>query len=76
MAQEYTKSNVFGAGLNIPTKIRKAATDKSSWGKDFGGGVAPGQAPTSAPRSGGGTANGPAQLIQGIYTQPAGGRKI
>jgi len=76
MANEYMNSNVTGAGLTVPAKVRKAATDKSSWGKDFGGGVAPGQAPTSAPRSGGGTANGPAQLIQGIYTQPAGGRKI
>ena len=76
MANEYMNSNVTGAGLVVPAKVRKAATDKSSWGKDFGGGVAPGQAPTSAPRSGGGTANGPSQLIQGIYTQPAGGRKI
>jgi hypothetical protein len=76
MANEYMNSNVTGAGLAVPAKVRKAATDKSSWGKDFGGGVAPGQAPTSAPRSGGGTANGPSQLIQGIYTQPSGGRKI
>jgi hypothetical protein len=30
----------------------------------------------SAPRSGGGTANGPSAIIQGVYTQPSGGRKI
>jgi len=77
MANEYMKSNETAAGLVIPAKVRKAATDKSSWGKDFGGGVAPGQAPTSAPRSGAGTANGPATVIQGVYTQPSGGgRKI
>ena len=74
MAEEYTKSNVFGAGLNVPTKIRKAATDTSSVNKaDFMGGVGPGSAPMSAPRSGGGTANGPDQLTKGIYTQPSGG---
>jgi len=77
MANEYMNSNVLGAGLVVPAKVRKAATDTSSVNKsDFMGGVAPGQAPTSAPRSGAGTAKGPAQLIQGIYTQPAGGRKI
>jgi hypothetical protein len=78
MANEYMNSNVTGAGLVVPAKIRKAATDISSVNKaDFMGGVAPGQAPTSAPRSGGGTSNGPSQLIQGIYTQPTGGgRKI
>jgi hypothetical protein len=77
MANEYMKSNETAAGLVIPAKVRKAATDKSSVNKDFGGNVAPGQAPMSAPRSGGGTANGPSALIQGIYTQPSGGgRKI
>jgi len=78
MANEYLKSNDTAAGLVIPAKVRKAATDTSSVNKaDFMGGVAPGTAPTSAPRSGGGTANGPAALIQGIYTQPTGGgRKI
>ena len=77
MANEYMNSNVTGAGLVVPAKVRKAATDKSSVNKDFGGGVGPGQAPMSAPRSGGGTANGPATVIQGIYTQPSGGgRKI
>jgi hypothetical protein len=78
MANEYMNSNVTGAGLVVPAKVRKAATDTSSVNKaDFVGGVGPGTAPTSAPRSGGGTANGPSQLIQGIYTQPTGGgRKI
>jgi hypothetical protein len=77
MANEYMNSNVLGAGLVVPAKVRKAATDKSSVNKDFGGGVGPGQAPMSAPRSGGGTASGPATVIQGIYTQPSGGgRKI
>jgi len=77
MANEYMNSNVTGAGLVVPAKVRKAATDKSSVNKDFGGGVGPGQAPMSAPRSGGGTASGPATVIQGIYTQPSGGgRKI
>ena len=76
MANEYMNSRVYGAGLQIPTKTRKAATDKSSVNKDFGGGVGPGQAPMSAPRSGAGTAKGPAQVIKGVYTQPSGGRKI
>ena len=78
MANEYMNSNVTGAGLTVPAKVRKAATDVSSVNKaDFMGGVAPGVAPMSAPRQGGGTSNGPAQLIQGIYTQPTGGgRKI
>jgi hypothetical protein len=78
MANEYMNSNVTGAGLTVPAKVRKAATDTSSVNKaDFMGGVGPGQAPTSAPRSGAGTANGPATVIQGVYTQPSGGgRKI
>jgi len=76
MANEYMNSNVLGAGLTVPAKVRKAATDMSSVNKDFGGGVAPGQAPMSAPRSGAGTANGPSTIIQGVYTQPSGGRKI
>jgi len=76
MANEYMQSNVNGAGLVPPHKTRSKATDFSSAGSDFYGGVGPGQAPTSAPRAGGGTANGPSQLVQGIYTQPAGGRKI
>jgi len=78
MANEYMNSNVTGAGLTVPAKTRKAATDVSSVNKaDFFGGVGPGTAPISAPRSGAGTANGPAQLIQGVYTQPSGGgRKI
>jgi hypothetical protein len=77
MANEYMNSNVFGAGLQIPVKMRKAATDMSSVNSDFGGGVAPGQAPMSAPRSGTGTTKGPATVMQGVYTQPtAGGGKF
>lgn len=77
MANEYMKSNDTAAGLVIPAKTRSAATDTSSVNKaDFMGGVAPGTPNMSAPRQGGGTANGPSQLVQGIYTQPAGGRKI
>ena len=75
MANEYMKSNDNAAGLVIPAKVRKAATDKSSWGKDFGGGVGPGQAPMSAPRAGKGTSSGPSQVIKGVYTQPEGGRR-
>ena len=77
MANEYMNSNVTGAGLTVPAKVRKAATDKSSVNAINKTKPAPGQAPTSAPRSGGGTANGPATVIQGVYTQPSGGgRKI
>jgi len=76
MANEYMNSNVVGAGLTVPAKTRSKATDKSSVNKNFGGGVGPGQAPMSAPRSGKGTANGPSAIIQGVYTQPSGGRKI
>jgi hypothetical protein len=77
MANEYMKSNETAAGLVIPAKVRKAATDTSSVNKgDFMGGVAPATANVVPPRSGGGTPNGPSQLVQGIYTQPAGGRKI
>ena len=77
MANEYMNSNVTGAGLTVPARVRKAATDKSSVSSDYKSQPAPGQAPTSAPRSGGGTANGPSAIIQGVYTQPSGGgRKI
>jgi hypothetical protein len=77
MANEYMNSNVTGAGLTVPAKVRKAATDKSSVNAINKTKPAPGQAPTSAPRSGGGTANGPSTVIQGVYTQPSGGgRKI
>jgi hypothetical protein len=77
MANEYMKSNDNAAGLVIPVKMRKAATDKSSVNKDFGGGVGPGVAPMSAPRSGKGTSMGPSQVIKGVYTQPvAGGGKF
>lgn len=76
MANEYMKSNETAAGLVIPAKVRKAATDTSSVNKaDFMGGVAPGAAPMSAPRSGKGTPNGPSQVIKGVYTQPEGGRR-
>jgi len=79
MANEYMTSNDTAAGLVIPAKVRKAATDVSSVNKaDFFGGVAPATANVVPPRSAqGSTANGPSQLIQGIYTQPTGGgRKI
>jgi hypothetical protein len=76
MANEYMNSNDTAAGLVIPAKVRKAATDTSSVNKaDFMGGVAPGAAPMSAPRSGAGTANGPATVIKGVYTQPTAGGK-
>ena len=77
MANEYMNSNVTGAGLTVPAKVRKAATDVSSVNKaDFMGGVAPGAAPISAPRSGAGTSRGPATVIKGVYTHPvAGGGK-
>jgi hypothetical protein len=73
MANEYMNSNVTGAGLTVPAKVRKAATDKSSVKSDYKTKPAPGQAPTSAPRSGGGTSSGPSAVIQGVYTQPSGG---
>ena len=76
MSNEYMNSNVLGAGLVIPAKTRKAATDKSSVTSDYKSQPGPGTAPMSAPRSGGGTANGPATVVQGVYTQPSGGRKI
>lgn len=77
MANEYMNSNVTGAGLVVPAKVRKDATDKSSVSSDYKTKPAPGQAPMSAPRSGGGTTSGPATVIQGVYTQPSGGgRKI
>lgn len=76
MANEYMKSNETAAGLVIPAKTRSAATDKSSVTSDYKTKPGPGTANVSAPRSGGGTANGPSQLIQGVYTQPSGGRKI
>jgi hypothetical protein len=76
MANEYMKSNETAAGLVIPAKVRKSATDTSSVNKaQFMGGVAPGAAPMSAPRSGKGTSSGPAQVIKGVYTQPEGGRR-
>jgi hypothetical protein len=77
MANEYMNSNVLGAGLTVPAKVRKAATDKSSITSDYKSQTAPGQAPVDKVRSGAGTAKGPATVIQGVYTQPSGGgRKI
>jgi hypothetical protein len=76
MANEYMKSNETAAGLVIPAKVRKAATDTSSVNKaQFMGGVGPAVAPMSAPRSGKGTSSGPSQVIKGVYTQPEGGRR-
>ena len=75
MANEYMNSRVYGAGLQIPTKTRKAATDKSSVNKDFGGGVGPGTAQYKEPNTGK-TMTGPATVVKGVYTQPSGGRKI
>lgn len=76
MANEYMKSNETAAGLVIPAKVRKSATDTSSVNKaQFMGGVAPGAAPMSPPHSGKGTSSGPSQVIKGVYTQPEGGRK-
>jgi len=71
MANEYMQSNVNGAGLVPPHKTRSKATDFSSAGSDFYGGVGPGQAPTSAPRAGGGTAffmAGAGALLTGFFT--------
>ncbi len=76
MANEYMKSNDTAAGLVIPAKTRSAATDKSSVTSDYKSQPAPGTPNMSAPRQGGGTSNGPAEVIKGIYTQPSGGRKI
>jgi len=78
MANEYMNSNVGAAGLVIPAKQRTKATDFSSAGSDFYGGVGPAVANVVPPRSAqGSTANGPATVVEGIYTQPAGaGRKI
>ena len=56
-------------------KKRSAATDVSSVNKaDFMGGVAPAAAPMYPTRMGDGTANGPAQRIEGVYVQPEAGR--
>jgi hypothetical protein len=76
MANEYMKSNETAPGLVIPVKTRSAATDKSSVKSDYKTKPGPGVAPMSAPRQGGGTSNGPAEVIKGVYTQPSGGRKI
>ena len=76
MANEYMQSNVTGAGLVPPHKTRSKATDFSSAGSDFYGGVGPGSVNYKEPNTGK-TMTGPSQLVQGIYTQPSGaGRKI
>ena len=55
-------------------KRRSAATDTSSVNKaDFFGGVAPAGAPVAQPFTGK-TGKGPSSVIEGIYTQPEGGR--
>jgi hypothetical protein len=56
-------------------KKRSKATDFSSVNKsDFMGGVAPAAANVYPTRDGLGTTSGPAQLVQGVYVQPEGGR--
>ena len=56
-------------------KKRSKATDFSAVNKaDFMGGVAPAAAPIYPNRQGSGTASGPAQIVQGVYVQPEGGR--
>lgn len=56
-------------------KKRSKATDFSAVNKaDFMGGVAPAAAPVYQNRDSVGTAKGPAQIIQGVYVQPEGGR--
>ena len=56
-------------------KKRSKATDFSSVNRaDFMGGVAPAAAPIYPNRDGNGTASGPAQIVQGVYVQPEGGR--
>lgn len=75
MSNEYMNSNETAAGLVIPVKTRKAATDKSSVTSDYKSQPGPGTAPTSAPRSGNGTSRGPATVIKGVYTQPIAGGK-
>ena len=77
MANEYMNSNETAAGLVIPVKTRKAATDKSSVTSDYKSQPGPGTAPVDAVRSGKGTSRGPATVVQGVYTQPtAGGGKF
>lgn len=76
----YENSNVFGAGLTVPAKVRKSATDASSVNRDFGrvaaGGSAGIDAPMSVPNIGK-TGKGPSGVVQGIYTQPnVGGVKF
>lgn len=75
MANEYMNSRVYGAGLQIPVKTRKAATDKSSVNSMNKSKPAPAAAQYKEPNTGK-TMNGPATVIKGVYTQPSGGRKI
>ena len=67
------KSNQGAPGLVIPVKTRSKATDKSSVNKDFKSPSGQAAAPMYAVRSGAGTSRGPAQVIQGVYTQPITG---
>jgi hypothetical protein len=56
-------------------KKRSKATDYAGVNKaDFMGGVAPAAANVYPNRDGLGTTSGPAQIVEGIYTQPEGGR--
>ena len=73
MSNEYTNSNVFGAGLVVPTKTRKAATDKSSVTSDYKSQPSGGAAPMFPVLTGKGTSRGPATVIKGVYTQPVSG---
>lgn len=75
MSNEYMKSNDTAAGLVIPAKTRKAATDMSSVTSDYKSKPGPGSANMSAPRSGNGTSRGPATVVKGVYTQPVAGGK-
>jgi hypothetical protein len=75
MANEYMNSNETAAGLVIPAKTRKAATDKSSVTSDYKSQPGPGSAPMDSVRSGAGTARGPATVVKGVYTQPIAGGK-
>ena len=56
-------------------KKRSKATDFSAVNKaDFMGGVAPAAANMFPTLDGKLTASGPAQIVQGVYVQPEGGR--
>ena len=73
MANEYMNSNDTAAGLVIPAKVRKAATDKSSVTSDYKSQPGGAAAPMYPVRTGNGTSRGPATVIKGVYTQPISG---